>query len=81
MGYVKEYDDLKSYFLAEIVIFKEYQDKGLGTLFIKELENNLLEMGVRMIELLSVNDNRHMGFYEKLSFAKASNLKIMSKFI
>lgn len=81
MGYVKEYDDLKSYFLEEIVIFKEYQDKGLGTLFIKELENNLLEMGVRMIELLSVNDNRHMGFYEKLSFAKASNLKIMSKFI
>lgn len=81
MGYIKEYDDLKSYFLEEIVIFKEYQDKGLGSLFIKELQSRLLEMDVSMIELMSLNDEKHRHFYEKFSFAEASNLTIMSKFI
>lgn len=81
MGYIKEYDDLKSYFLEEIVIFNEYQNKGLGSLFLKELESHLLEMDVSLIELMSVNDEKHRHFYEKFSFAKVSNLMIMSKFI
>ena len=81
MGYIKEYDDLKSYFLEEIVIFKEYQNKGLGSLFIKELESRLSDIDVSMIELMSINDEKHRQFYEKLSFDKASNLVIMSKFI
>lgn len=81
MGYIKEYDDLKSYFLEEIVIFNEYQDKGLGSLLIKELENQLHDMDVSLIELMSINDEKHRHFYEKLSFTKASNLTIMSRFI
>lgn len=81
MGYIKEYDDLKSYFLEEVVIFKEFQDKGLGSLFIKELENQLQDMGVSLIELMSINDEKHRHFYEKLKFAKAANMTIMSKFI
>ena len=81
MGYIKEYDDLKSYFLEEIVIFNEYQNKGLGSLFLKELESHLLEVDVSLIELMSVNDEKHRHFYEKFSFAKVSNLIIMSKFI
>ena len=81
MGFIKEYDDLKSYFLEEIVIFNEYQNKGLGSLFLKELESHLLEMDVRLIELMSVNDEKHRHFYKKFSFAKVSNLMIMSKFI
>lgn len=81
MGYIKEYDDLKSYFLEEIVIFNEYQNKGLGSLFLKELESHLLEVDVSLIELMSVNDEKHRHFYKKFSFAKVSNLMIMSKFI
>ena len=38
MGYYKEFDDLKAYFLEEIVIFAEYQNKGYGAEFMKELE-------------------------------------------
>lgn len=81
MGFIKEYDDLKSYFLEEIVIFNEYQNKGLGSLFLKELESHLLEVDVSLIELMSVNDEKHRHFYKKFSFAKVSNMMIMSKFI
>lgn len=81
MGYIKEYDDLKSYFLEEIVVFKDYQNKGLGTLFISELQKQLLNRDVSIIELMSVNDAKHLNFYEKFSFEKTNNLLVMSKFI
>ncbi|WP_311486192.1 GNAT family N-acetyltransferase [uncultured Anaerococcus sp.] len=81
MGYIKEYDDLKSYFLEEIVVFKDYQNKGIGTLFISELQKQLLNRDVSMIELMSVNDAKHLKFYEKFSFEKTNNLLVMSKFI
>ena len=81
MGYIKEYDDLKSYILEEIVIFKEFQNMGFGKLFMKELEKQLLDKNVSLIELLSVNDKKHDNFYGRLAFEDSSNLKIMSKFI
>lgn len=81
MGYIKEYDDLKSYFLEEIVIFKDFQDKGVGSLLINELERQLLDLDISMIELMSVNDTKHLHFYEKFSFEKSNNLLVMSKFI
>ncbi len=49
MGYYKEFDDLKAYFLEEIVIFTGFQNKGYGTLFLQELgfypATNLTMMG------------------------------------
>lgn len=79
MGYFKEYDDLNSFFLEEIVIFKEFQNQGYGSIFIKELERQVKYKGASMIELLSLNDSHHMHFYESLDFYKAENLLIMGK--
>lgn len=81
MGYIKEYDDLKSFFLEEIVVFKDYQNKGNGTLLINKLERDLRDKDVSMIELMSVNDSKHLHFYQKFSFEKSNNLIVMSKFI
>lgn len=81
MGYIKEYDDLKSYMLEEIVVFKDFQNRGLGKVFIKELEKQLLDKDVGLIELMSVNDKNHDHFYGDLEFKNFSNLIIMSKFI
>ena len=79
MGYYKEFDDLKAYFLEEIVIFAEYQNKGYGTAFLKELEAVVRHNGVEHIELISVNDEHHKHFYKKLGFYAASNLAMMGK--
>lgn len=79
MGYYKEFDDLKAYFLEEIVIFAEYQNKGYGTAFLNELEVVIRQNGVEHIELISVNDEHHMHFYEKIGYYAASNLKMMGK--
>lgn len=79
MGYYKEFDDLKAYFLEEIVIFAEFQNKGYGKAFMEELEKVVKENGVEHVELISVNDEHHMHFYKKLGFYAASNLAMMGK--
>ncbi len=51
MGYYKEFDDLKAYFLEEIVIFSEFQNKGYGVVFIRMC---------RKTPSLSYGDIRHV---------------------
>lgn len=79
MGYYKEFDDLKAYFLEEIVIFDGFQNKGYGSAFMTELESMVRKNGVEHIELISVNDEHHMHFYKKLGFYAANNLSMMGK--
>lgn len=79
MGYYKEFDDLKAYFLEEIVIFAEYQNKGYGAAFMMELESIVRANGVEHIELISVNDDHHMHFYKKRGFYAANTLAMMGK--
>ena len=79
MGYYKEFDDLKAYFLEEIVIFDGFQNKGYGSAFMTELESIVRKNSVEHIELISVNDEQHMHFYKKLGFYAANNLSMMGK--
>jgi L-amino acid N-acyltransferase YncA len=62
MGYYKEYDDIRGYYLEEIVIFMGNQGKGYGSDFLKELKKVVRENGVSIIELSSVNDDAHNKF-------------------
>lgn len=79
MGYYKEFDDLKGYFLEEIVIFQEYQNKGYGSAFLEELEKVVKSNGAGLIELSSVADEHHMHFYKKQGFYISKNLVLMGK--
>lgn len=79
MGYYKEFDDLKAYFLEEIVIFAKFQNQGYGAAFMEELEKTVRKNGVEHMELISVNDEHHMHFYKKLGFYAAGNLAMMGK--
>ena len=81
MGYFKEFDDIRGYFLDEIVIFKGFQGKGYGTDFIKILEQEVSNNGASIIELNSVNDEMHKHFYSKLSYYETKNFVMMGKFL
>jgi predicted N-acetyltransferase YhbS len=81
MGYFKEYDDIRGYFLEEIVIFMGHQGKGYGTAFMKHLEEVVRENGASIVELSSVNDDKHEKFYSGLGFYPADNFVLMSKFM
>ncbi len=79
MGYFKQYDDLLLYYLEEILVFKEYQNKGLGTKILKELESIVKEHGAEKIDLSTTHEEEHQRFYSRLGFKKSNFLIPMFK--
>ncbi|WP_294188632.1 GNAT family N-acetyltransferase [uncultured Clostridium sp.] len=81
MGYFEQYDDLKAYYLIEIIIDYKYQNKGYGKLFMLELENRVKDMGASIIQLQAVNDEMHNNFYGNLNYKNVGNLILKSKWL
>lgn len=79
MGYFKQYDDLVSFMLEEIVIGLSGQGKGLGTPLLRETERRVRELGAAGIELSAVNDSMHAHFYGKEGYKNAGNFVQMVK--
>lgn len=73
MGYFKQYDDLVSFTLEEIVIEKEHQGAGLGTALLAETERRVKTLGAACVELSAVNDGMHVHFYGKAGYRDAKN--------
>lgn len=81
IGYFEQYDDIQAYDLVEIVIESEWQNKGLGTEFMQELELQVKQKGGAMIQLQAVNDEMHERLYGKLEYKDCTNLKIKAKWL
>ena len=74
LGYIKTYDDLKTYYLEEIVIEKSHQNQNLGSYLLSLVEEDIKKDDVKGIELLSINDEHHHKFYLKNDFKDVKNL-------
>ena len=81
MGYFEQYDDCVAYDLVEIVVSTDKQNKGIGTMFMNELERQVKEKGAMLIQLQAVNDGLHEHFYGKLGYKTATNLVLKSKIL
>lgn len=81
IGYYEQYDDCFAYDLIEIVVSANYQNKGIGTKFMKELEARVKREGAMLIQLEAVNDEFHEHFYGKLGYKNASNLVLKTKIL
>lgn len=81
IGYFEQYDDCFAYDLIEIVVTTQLQNKGYGTVFMKQLEECVKKEGAMLIQLQSVNDDLHNHFYGKLGYKDASNLVLKTKIL
>lgn len=81
MGYFKQYDDIIGYTLEEIVIAYKYQNQGIGSALLYELEKIVKEKGASCIEIQSVNDEHHDKFYGKADYHNAKNLVLKVKWL
>ena len=79
IGYFEQYDDCFAYDLVEIIVTTQLQNKGYGTIFMKQLEECVKKEGAMLIQLQSVNDDLHNHFYGKLGYKDASNLVLKTK--
>lgn len=79
MGYFKQYDDIVGYTLEEILIAGEYQNMGLGSRLLKELEQRVREKGAACVELQAVNDGMHEKYYGQAGYHNAKNFVLKVK--
>lgn len=79
MGYFKQYDDVLGYTLEEIVISYENQNKGLGSILLRELEQRVKEKGASCVELQAVKDEMHERYYGKAGYHDADNFVMKVK--
>ena len=59
-------DDVKMYFLCDVIVKKEYQNKKIGTLIVDTLINMIKDKNDINIHLMASEETK--GFFEKLSF-------------
>ena len=81
MGRMETFFDLTAYNLVEIVVTKNYQNKGIGTQVMLELEKRVKQLGVSLIQLSAVNDDMHEHFYGKLGYKNTTSMNSKGKFL
>lgn len=81
MGRMETFFDLTAYNLVEIVVAKNYQNKGIGTQVMLELESRVKQLGVSLIQLSAVNDDMHEHFYGKLGYKNTTSMNSKGKFL
>lgn len=81
VGFLEQYDDLVAYDLAEIVVARPWQGKGLGSLLLEGTETEVKAHGAAMVQLLAVNDAMHDHFYGKAGYKPCTNLVLKSKWL
>lgn len=68
-GYIWFSVDSGSAFLSDIILISEFQGKGIGKSFIRELINELVDLKISELELrVSPHNHRAMNLYKNLGF-------------
>ena len=81
MGHVKHWYEGTEYFVDELCIQTEKQGQGLGTLFIKSMEDFLLEREIHLLFLLTERTVPAYQFYRKNGFMELKeNVAFAKKF-
>ncbi len=70
MGNVKHWYTGTEYCVDEFCIRKEYQGKGAGTYFLREIEKAIVQMGLKQIFLQTETTVPAYHFYEKNGFCE-----------
>lgn len=79
IGWFKQFDDIQLYYLEEILVFREYQNKGFGSKILQKLESLVKEQGAQKIDLATTYEDKHQRFYSRHGYKKSDFLIPMYK--
>ncbi len=74
MGWFKCFDDTTGFYLEEILVSADFQNKGCGSDFMQYLKAEVKRRRGSWIELLTTTDARHQNFYSKNGFSRSDRL-------
>ena len=79
MGHIKHWYTGTEYYIDELCISTSMQGKGVGTLFVSEIEKACKELGLTHIFLLTENNVPAFTFYKKQRFYELKNYVAFAK--
>jgi aminoglycoside 6'-N-acetyltransferase I len=79
IGYIETWNQGKSFYLKEICVKPTKQRSGIGTKIMDVLSQNLVNLGVNKLYLLTARDSPASEFYSKCGFCHNSPIIMMSK--
>ena len=79
MGHIKHWYSGTEYLIDEFCIQRDRQGKGLGTLFLKEIEASIRKMGLKQIFLQTEKTVPAYDFYRKNGFTELTEHVSFSK--
>lgn len=68
MGHIRHWYTGTEYYISELCVRTDKQGSGIGTLFLKEIEKAIKEIGLVRIFLQTENNVPAYGFYQKNGF-------------
>ncbi|MBQ8780044.1 MAG: GNAT family N-acetyltransferase [Oscillospiraceae bacterium] len=68
MGHIRHWYTGTEYYIDELCIRTDKQGNGIGTYFLKEIENGIKEIGLKQIFLQTENNVPAYSFYQKNGF-------------
>ena len=74
IGSIKHWYSGTEYFIDELCIAPEFQRRGIGTAFVNDIRNYLLEMDIHNIYLTTIRNYPAFSFYKKLGFTELEEL-------
>lgn len=76
MGYFKQFDDSRGFYVEEILVASDVQHKGYGSDMLRHLKADLEGGTCDWIELLTTTGELHQIFYSKNGYTRSDKLVI-----
>lgn len=81
LGYIFTFYKGKEYFIKEFCVDYHFQNQGIGTKFIKNIESSLIDDGIRSVWLNTEKDFLAYDFYLKQGFKVSEQTVLLYKAI
>lgn len=77
VGYCEQSDVTQVFYLRNLCVKADFQGRGVGNRLMLYLKETLKEMGIKMVYLITYNDERLIDFYRKHGYRVRSENVVM----
>ena len=79
LGYIEQWDVIRHFHLKEMCVVPDQQRRGVGSVLMATLEENLKNQGVERLYLTTARESPAQAFYASQEFHVSDKIILMSK--